>query len=229
MIINYSHERLEELAEGLNKRYDKNRLFRPSQIDPYDLVDLIDARLAFDYISPDNSYLGATVFENMELPMWPEKPFYTGLLPEYKFFYKNTIIIDKDLAESEEEQNRFKFCFTVIHECFHLCRHRYFFQKGSHYSSNGYKKYGENDYPSELDKIEAQANFAAAAFLMPKDVVFRQAKRMLHYRNKTIQFGFHIKEDIKEMGKKFGVNYTPMVYRLQNLGILDEFFDSSIK
>ena len=226
MIKYYSHERLEEFADELNRRYDKERLVKASQIDPYDLIDLVGARLSLDYISPDNSFLGATVFENIELPIWPQKPFYTGLLPEYKFFYENTIIIDRDLAESGLEQDCFKFNFTVPHECFHLCKHRYFFQQGIHYSKAGFQKYGMNENLNEIDKIEAQANYAAAAFLMPRKAVFRLAKRMLHYRNKRIPFGYSIKTNIKEMGKEFGVNYTPMVYRLQALDILEENFNS---
>ena len=218
MVKYYSHEELEEFANSLNKRYGARRLIRASEIDPYDLIDLVGARLSLQYISPDNSYIGATVFDDMELPMWPEKPYYTGLLPKYVFFHENTIIVDKDLAEGKTEQDRYRFSFTVAHECFHLCKHRYYFQEGKHYSSGGYNKYGLGDNENELDKIEAQANYAAAAFLMPRGVVGRLARVMLGYKGERIAFGYPIKEAISEMGRKFGVNYTPMVYRLQNLG-----------
>ena len=33
---------------------------------------------------------------------------------------------------------------------------------------------------------------------------------------------------IKELGYRFGVNYSPMVYRLQTLGILEDEFDPYI-
>ena len=48
---------------------------------------------------------------------------------------------------------------------------------------------------------------------------------MLGYRSKTLDFGYRIKDDIKEMGKVFGVNYTPMLYRLQELKIVDVEFN----
>ena len=46
----YSHAQLEELADNLNRRYDAGRLKKPSRIDVYDIVDLLGARLAFEYL-----------------------------------------------------------------------------------------------------------------------------------------------------------------------------------
>ncbi len=229
MIKYYSHEKMEEFANELNKEYGARRLIRPSEIDPYDLVDLVGARLSFQYISPDNSYIGATVFEDMVLPVWPERPYYDGLKPEFKFFHKNTIIVDKDLAEATTKQDRYRYNFTVVHECFHLRKHRYYFQNGAHRSTGGYRKYGLEETKSELDKIEEQANYMTAAFLMPRGATLRLARTMLGYRGETIPFGYPIKENLSIMASRFGVNYTPMVYRLQALEILDEYFDPTLE
>lgn len=223
-----SNNELEQKAEELNSLYDANRLIVPSKVDIYDLVDLIGARLAFEYISPDRSLLGATTFRTGSIYVWPGYPYSKDMKPELKLFYDNTIIVDRGLAESKDEQDCNKLNFTVSHEGCHLLEHREFFTDECHESSSlyDYKEECYNDSP--IKKIEHEANFMAAAFLMPREAVFRVSRRLLCYRNKVLPFGYGIKDDIKEMAHKFGVNYTPMEYRLQYLGILDKEFDSSI-
>ncbi|SCY34021.1 protein of unknown function [Lachnospiraceae bacterium XPB1003] len=68
-------------------------------------------------------------------------------------------------------------------------KHRYYFQEGKHYSTGGYNKYGGDGDPNELDKIEAQANYAATAFLMPRAATKKLARKMLDYKNERILFG----------------------------------------
>ena len=86
----------------------------------------------------------------------------------------------------------------------------------------------QTDKSDALFWIEHQANYSAAAFLMPREAVKYGAKRRLCYRGTTLSFGYNIKDDIKELGYRFGVNYSPMVYRLQTLGILEDEFDPNI-
>ena len=223
----YSNAQLEELADNLNRRYDVGRLKKPSRVDVYDIVDLLDARLAFEYLSPDRTYLGATIFCDETLYVWPGNPYFKGMMPTEKHFYSGTIIIDRDLSESTEEQDHFSENFTVIHECFHHAKHREAFKHNGHASRcfSGYGKIQTNRENS-LFWIEHQANYSAAAFLMPRDAVEYGARQLLHYRGEPLPFGYNIKDDIKELGYRFGVNYSPMVYRLQTLGILEDEFNS---
>ena len=137
----YSHAQLEELADGLNRRYQAERLKKPSQIDVYDIVDLLGARLAFEYLSPDRTYLGATTFSDGLLYVWPGNPYVKGMMPAKKMFYGGTIIIDRDLNESLEEQDHFTENFTVIHECFHHAKHQASF-KHSYHMSRSFSGYG---------------------------------------------------------------------------------------
>ena len=225
----YSHAQLEELADNLNRRYDAERLKRPARIDVYDVVDLLGARLAFEYLSPDRTYLGATIFRNGSLYVWPGNPYVKNMTPKEKLFYGGTIIIDRDLNESTKEQDRFSENFTVIHECFHYAKHQSSFRQSGH-MSRSFSDYGKKqvDKKDALFWIEHQANYSAAAFLMPRNAVEYGARHLLHYRGKPLPFGFDIKDDIKELGNRFGVNYSPIVYRLQTLNILESKFDPYI-
>ena len=118
----YTCKQLEEMADGLNRRYNKQRLTRPTPVDVYDIVDLLGARIAFEYITPDRTYLGATVFRDGYLYVWPGNPYEEGMRPEKKLFYGGTIIIDRDLSESNRIKDHYAENFTVMHECFHFAK-----------------------------------------------------------------------------------------------------------
>ena len=222
----YSFTQLEALADELNKRYDAERLTKPKQVDVYDIVDMLGARLAFEYLSPDRTYLGATLFQPGKLYVWPGNPYEPGMMPTEKFFYGGTIIIDRDLNESKTEQDHFAENFTVMHECFHFDKHQESFKNSGHMSKS-FDGYGRKqaDKSTDLYKIERQANYSAAAFLMPREATTAAAKELLHYDGSVLGFGFDIKPKIKEMGRLFGVNYSPMTYRLQEIGILEYGFN----
>lgn len=227
---NYSLTQLEAFADELNKRYDNTRLTTPKQVDVYDIVDLLGARLAFEYLSPDRTYLGATIFREGALWVWPGNPFTPDMKPTLKCFHNGTIIIDRDLNEGKTEQDRFAENYTVIHECFHFDKHQKCFRHAGHMSKSlsGYEK-DQCDKNSALYHIERQANYAAAAFLMPREAVIAAAKEVLHYNGEhRLAFCYDVKPLIKEVGRMFGVNYSPMTYRLQELNILDSNFNSYI-
>ena len=225
----YTHEQLEVMANDLNRRYDAERLKKPSQVDVYDIVDLLGARIEFDYLSPDRTYLGATIFRDGFLYVWPGNPYVKGMMPKEKLFYGGSIIIDRDLNESTKEQDNFSENFTVMHECFHYGKHQICFKHSGH-MSRSFSGYGQKQTNKKdaLFWIEHQANYAAAAFLMPSEAVDYGARRILNYRGHPLAFGYDIKNDIRELGKWFGVNYSPMAFRLQTLGILESEFNPYI-
>lgn len=225
----YSFPQLEKMADDLNRRYDEERLVKPKPIDVYDIGDMLGARLAFEFLSPDRTYLGATLFKEGSLYVWPGNPYHDGMMPEMKHFHAGTIIIDRDLTESKSEQDHFTENFTVMHECFHFDKHQASFKHSGHMSKSftTYEK-NQNDKNSALYHIERQANYAAAAFLMPREAVLNTAKRMLGYQGRKLPFGYAIKDDIKEMAPLFGVNYSPLMYRLQEIKVLDYDFNPYI-
>lgn len=226
----YSLTQLEAFADDLNRKYDSSRLTTPKQVDVYDIVDLLGARIAFEYLSPDRTYLGATLFQPGALYVWPGNPYVDGMMPTKKTFHGGTIIIDRDLSESNTEQDHFTENYTVMHECFHFDKHQKSFRHAGHMSKSfsGYER-NQNDRKSALFYIERQANYASSAFLMPREAVKIAAKELLNYDGQhKLAFCYDIKSKIKEVGRLFGVNYSPMVYRLQELGILDNNFNAVI-
>ena len=227
--IDYSSSQIEEIAYELNNKYDADRLVKPKSVDVYDIVDLLRARIAFEFLSPDRTYFGATLFQASSLYVWPGNPYVDGMQPILKIFYEGTIIIDRSLIESKLEQDRFIENYTVMHECFHFYKQREAFECPGHMSKS-FSEYAKAkmDKKSALYKIGRQADFFAAAFLMPRGAVMTAAKENLGYKGKRLEFGYAIKPKIKEMGKLFGVNYSPMCYRLQEMGILDYDFNPHI-
>lgn len=225
----YSFSQLEAMADELNNRYDPERLTKPKQVDVYDIVDMLGARIAFEYLSPDGSYLGATIFKNGLIFVWPGNPYIEGMRPTEKYFYAGTIIIDRDLSERKSEQDKFTENFTVMHECFHYDKHQASFKHAGHMSKS-ITSYGraQADKNSAIYKIERQANYSAAAFLMPRMAVISVARDYLGFKDKKLCFCYDIKPKIKEVGRMFGVNYSPMCYRLQEIGVLDYNFNSYI-
>lgn len=227
IFYNYTNSQIQYFADELNRKYNPKRLTQALPVDVFDIVDLLGARLSIDYLTPDRSYLGATTFADGTLWIWPGNPFTPDMRPEKKFYKKGTIIIDADLDTSDSQQDRFTENYTVIHECFHFSKHPACFKHSAHLSSSleSYKK-RQTQADSALYRIERQANYAAAAFLMPEEAI----KNAFHEycSGEPFPFCYKVKPFIKEIGERFGVNYSPVVYRLQELGLLEQEFNSQI-
>ena len=74
-----------------------------------------------------------------------------------------------------------------------------------------------------IERIEAQANYCAAAFLMPKSAVeniFMDRMQLSEIPFSPIKINWKIDDVIKEMAALFSVNYSPMKYRLQTINLL---------
>lgn len=68
----YSKSELEELADSINRRFFSNRLIGVSPLDPYDLVEKIGCDVEWKYISPDESILGMTFFDDGMWYIWED-------------------------------------------------------------------------------------------------------------------------------------------------------------
>ena len=66
----YSKTQLENEADSLNESFDKERLIRPKKIDVYDVVDFIHCTPDWFYLSPDQSILGMTAYNNGYYYAW---------------------------------------------------------------------------------------------------------------------------------------------------------------
>ena len=233
----YSDSQLENEADKLNFEFDKERLYKPKGIDVYDVVDFLGCTPDFLYLTPDQSVLGMTAYCDIPYLVWYplneiEEKFYAecvfnGLHPKKALIKKDTIVIDRSLSESND---RGRENFTCIHECFHKRLHTNCFKyRGGdygHFSTKQHSSYvaGLRSNMTAIEKIERQANYCAAAFLMPLMAVRFLLMEILGLKNlpkKPIRHTDNFDAVIREMAKKFSVNYSPMKYRLQDLNLLD--------
>lgn len=221
-----SPSQLEDKAVKLTQDFDKECLIRPKPIDVYDVVDFIKCVPDWVYLTPDQSYLGLTAYNEGYWWAWPAPYYKAGMLPEKIAVHAGTILIDRTISEGG---NRGIENFTVMHECFHQILHpRCFRTRTANYQHYCQKKdfraeSGKRKNMTAIERIEAQANYCAAAFLMPKktvQAVFIEKVGLSALPTAPIRITVIIDAVISEMAEIFGVNYSPMKYRLQNLGLL---------
>lgn len=216
----YTKAELEKIAENLNMMYKPERLICPMKIDVYDLIDFLKLRLSICYISPDNTYLGASVFTDLCEYVWPSAPFMPGMKPELRFFKANTIILNKILYDSGKEQDKRTADFSAVHECFHFRLHRNIFIR-SGIKCADYANAQRNDDP-EIKRMEFQSNYSTSAFFMPPNAVQTIAYELLRYNGRPLPISGKLNFLIKESADIFGVNYSPMLYRFQQLGYVEK-------
>ena len=78
------------------------------------------------YITPTQSVLGMVAFGDMYWYAWDYPYYEKGMIPQEIFVPKGTILIDRTIVDSgEEERER----FIVTHECFHYLLHPRCFRK----------------------------------------------------------------------------------------------------
>ncbi|NLI53274.1 MAG: ImmA/IrrE family metallo-endopeptidase [Clostridiales bacterium] len=222
----YSPSQLESKAIELTQGFDKERLIIAKPIDVYDVVDYIGCTPDWVYLTPNQSYLGMTAYNDGYWWAWPEPYYEEGMLPTKIGVSAGTILIDRTISEGE---NRGIENFTVIHECFHQILHpRCFRNKTANYQHFCQKKdfraeTGNQKIMTAIERIEAQANYCAAAFLMPKsavEAVFMEKMGLSALPLSPIKINWKIDSVIKEMAAVFSVNYSPMKYRLQTINLL---------
>ncbi len=232
----YSKTQLENEANKLNEAFDKDRLVKPKPIDVYDVVDFIGCTPDWIYLSPDQSILGMTAYNDGYYYAWiplnetaekpPQRFISRGMFPQKTPVAKGTIIIDRSINEGD---NRGVENFSCIHECFHQKLHqRCFMNRKANYQHFCKKKAfraerGDRSNMTAIEIIEYQANYCTAAFLMPKNAVttiFTQRLRLKSPPIEPIKLTYQIDKIIPAIAELFSVNYTPMKYRLQELKLL---------
>lgn len=226
-IINYTDESLDSFVDELNRCFDSSRLENVKAVDVYDVVDYIGCTPDWKYLTPDQSILGMTVFKPTLYYVW-DKPFYVqGDIPKKIFFEKRTIVIDRTLNEGNKQKNLMEN-FTVIHECFHWLLHRRIFESDN---ADDFQCCSEKSVFSKMFLqnetvriLEHQANRCAASFLMPRKAVINEFMDIAKMKNcpQTPLPERNMKKYIAETAKRFGVNFNPIKYRLQELGFIQK-------
>ena len=210
---NYSPTQLEEKANSLLKQFDPERLVKPKPIDVYAVIEkCLDVPYDWKYITPDQSIWGMTFFKPGYHWVWPCSYYEEGMLPEKAYYDAGTIVIDNFLTELPE---RGPENFTVMHEVFHQILHKRCFahSRGDYMHETQRKNLSlqtGRKYRTSLEICESQANFCAACFLMPKELVSTLYNRMK---------GMPEDRMVQTMAGEFSVSKTAMRIRLQSLSL----------
>ena len=222
----YTKYYLEDLAEQINKKYYPERLDKVSPLDTYDLMEKLNLEVEWKYISPNSDLLGMIFFEDSTWFVWEKGTYTKGDIPKPESFKKGTIVINNILIKKHDEE---KERFVSGHEIMHWIKDKEYFEKstsnGLHICDNGaFNSTCWNQEMGELDIIERQTNYLNAAVLMPKELIKKEFFRRLRYKNIPL---LPLKEErymifvLKDLAKSFGLNLSPIRYRLYDLNILE--------
>ena len=226
----YTKDKLEALADAVNRKYFPERLSSAIALDPYDLVDKLGCTVDWKYISPDDTILGATFFSDCVWPVWPNGTFKKGDMCTFDLFRTGTIVINQRVLDSKSKKAKQFENFIVGHECSHWIKDKDYFE--SHGEQDAYHICQKNDFEStwwrpsmtDIEIIERQTNYLNAAILMPRDVIKREFFRIGRYRNiptQAIEYKSYMRGWVAELAKKFDLNFNPVLYRLQDLGVIE--------
>ena len=224
MIVQLLPEEIEYIADEINSNYNPERLLKPLPIDIYDLADNIDANISICSLRHDHTIKGAAIFEKCSIPVyvWDEEKRSVSI--EEREFKPGTIIIDHPLLPFQTLKEKLSDNFTMAHECFHIKKHGYYYKNinaGIHQDTSF------NFSSAQENELEQQANRGAACILMPRRVVFSEVE--------ALPEGVLIKDTpernyaIEKMAERFGVNFSPMKFRLINLGLMPPEKEKGLK
>ena len=218
----YNQVQLEKIAYEVTKKYDASLLQQSRYVDVYDVIEkILDVPYDWKYISPDQSILGATAFSDGYIWAWPKSQYEDGMLPYKVAVDAGTIIIDSTLTEND---NRGRENFTVMHEVFHQILHKEYFTGNEeiHYSyTNEVNSVGHKKLITPMDFIEYQANYCAASFLMPRNVVIEVYDKMYNAEAHQKWRLLYYESLIGKLAQEFNVSFTAMKNRISYLNIND--------
>lgn len=218
----YSKKQLEQKAEELLREFDSERLVKCKPIDVYLVIEkCIKVPYDWKYLTPDQSVLGLTAFEEGYIYVWPEPRYYDGLLPKKIYLEKGTILIEQALTESD---NRGRENFTVMHEIFHQILHKKVFRtlpKGMIPATEAATIDGKRRYKNyAIYMAESQANYCAAAFLMPKDLITKEFKDKFYSVDASHMNAQKFEMIISDLANDFSVSKQAMKIRLVELNLI---------
>ncbi len=227
----YTKQKLEELADSVNKEFFPERLEAAIPLDCYDLLEKLGCNVEWKYLSPDDSILGATFFEDGYWYIWPSGSYHKGDMFNTEYFSKGTVVINQRLLDSKAKTTRKSENFVVGHECSHWIKDQEYFKNHEEKDvfhickKNDFGTTWWNNYMSEIEIVERQTNYLDAAILMPRDIVRAEFFRVARYKNiptKPIKFQKFMNSWVSKLSDEFSVNFNPMKYRLQDLGIIED-------
>lgn len=223
----YNREELENMADEINRKYYPVRLEKMLPFDFYDYMEnILHLDVEWKYISPNMKILGLIFFEDGEFYVWPKGTFSKSDKPHKVFFKKGTVVINQNIIDKKQlERER----FVGNHESMHWVKDINFFSKIDNSilqicNKDSFANTNWSEWMSPVDIVERQTNYLNAAVLMPRDVIVKEFLKLIRYTfvpTKPIELTKWMYGAIAKIAKAYGVNFNPVKYRLQDLGILE--------
>ena len=222
----YSQENLEKMADDINKKYYPKRLEQIIKLDAYDLMERLGLQIEWKYISPGLQLLGMIFFGDECWYVWDDDNYNISSKPHLEPFLKKTVVINSHLVNNKKYEE--KGLFVATHECSHWIKDQEYFKN---HTTNVIHACGEkrlkgtswNRCMTDEEILERQTNYLAAAILMPKDLIKKEFFRRLRFKTipeSAIKCESYMKPVIRQLSIELGLNYGPVLYRLQDLKIL---------
>ena len=214
-----TNNELDVLGERLVSDFSPPATIIPQEIDiDRFVINYLHMQQDFQYLSHCGVYLGLTVFQNTDFI-----PVFDPDLRIAKFVHEDasTVVIDNSILKDKTEH---RYRFTMGHEASHFILHSSFFLNNigtseehyircrADYSTNAHA----NDRWSDAIRAEQQANRLSSAILMP-----RCAVGILLSRTPNRGQSQWTEKAVNLMSSVFNVSPTAALYRLHNLGFVD--------
>ena len=226
----FSSQDFDSVAELVLREYAPNMLEKAQPLNIEALADEAYSLTIIDrYLSARGSILGLISFDDINVEVMSlEKQVVKEKL------MSGTIVVDARLMSNEQHHRR---RFTVSHEVAHWIIHRQmYYADGQRYNLRQEKQFiacreatnnraRRQDYWSESDWLEWQADKFASAMLMPATVFYPEAMAVMHrhHAGSYIIDGCGSKatsDVITELTEIFDVSRTAIRIRLKQVGML---------
>lgn len=223
-------ENIEEIATLVLKEYSPLNLEYPQALNTIGLLeDYLELSVKQKYLGTfESGILGLTVMSDMaEIPSYDEMLRPTVLLEET---YGNVLISPVLAGKDNTPRKR----YTETHEGSHWILHRPYYDFLSNAGNNGsfvacrrIETYNPKKR-TDTDWIEWQADYLAAALLMPKDIFSDYVRSALWHRGITKGYlvegqakdKFTFRAIIEDVASKFRVSHRAAQIRMIHLGLI---------
>ena len=222
-----SNEELDTIGERFVADFSPTAIFSPKEIDIDRFITrYLKVKQDFYYLSHCGVYLGTTVFQETHF-----LPVYNPELneAEYAHIEANTIIIDSSLL-SENQEHRYRFTMghegghAILHPSYYLnmigetsCESSYIRCRADFLATETPQVNTGHYHLSDRRRLEQQANYLAAAILMPRCMV-KMALAKIPNRGQR-GWGYHASIRLSEI---FNTSQEAAFIRLKSLGYIEK-------
>lgn len=223
---------IEKIATDVLMEFSPSNLVMPTQLDTMNfLQDYLGLDVKRKYIGTfESGILGSIVMcDEMEIPSYDEMFRPTVLIETY-----GNVLISPNLSSRDNAPRR---RYTEMHEGSHFILHKDYYKCLDRKSTNQHKLIAcrrmelINDNPkTAADWIEWQADYLAAALLMPQEVFYDYTRSIIRSLGVpcgylTVSSGANKRqafEIISKVAERFYVSYRAAQIRMIKLGLIRE-------